>query len=191
MQLARNLAHVRVHGHGALVTRVLEHEDELIVISPPTSELETAELRVSDPVDLGLVTTEGVRWASGVVLEVEQTPAPRVHVRLVSEPLQAERRQSPRAPEALAVDLARPGAEPIRGKLVDVSSGGLRIEAPLSVAQGENVQLSVHVPDDEPIRGTAEVVHVEPRDAGFRFKLVTADDRQRLVRRAFERLARS
>jgi hypothetical protein len=189
MELARNLAHVRLHGYGVLVTRVLEHEDELVVISPPTSELETVELRVSDPVDLGLVTTEGVRWASGVVLELEQAP-PRVRVRLVSEPMQAERRRSPRAPEALAVDLARLGAEPIRGTLVDVSSGGLRIEAPLSLAQGENVQLTVHVPDSEPIRGTAEVVHVEPRDAGFRFQLVTADDRQRLVRRAFERLAR-
>jgi hypothetical protein len=64
------------------------------------------------------------------------------------------------------------------------------VEAPLELQVGDIVGMTVHVPGMNPIQATARVVHVHTESkSGLQFELAVARDRDRLVRRAFERLA--
>jgi c-di-GMP-binding flagellar brake protein YcgR len=92
----------------------------------------------------------------------------------------------------LAVDVTTPRTdEPVEGRLLDVSAGGVRLEVALDLQVGDIVGMTVHVPGARPIQATARVVHVHmgTTKSGLHFELAVASDRERLVRHAFERLA--
>jgi hypothetical protein len=190
-EITRSLVHVRAGGRRDLVARLVKLEEDSIVIGSPGSETQTYHPGLADPMEIGLITSDGVVWYSGVVAAIEPGAELRLHVKLGANHFGAERRAHPRAPDSLSVDLTTPGSsEPVSGRLIDVSAGGVRLEAPLDLTIGDIVGMTVHVPGMNPIQATARVVHLHAQSkSGLQFELAVARDRERLVRRAFERLA--
>jgi hypothetical protein len=190
-EITRNLVHVRAGGRRDLVSRLVKLDEDSIVIGSPGSETHSYVPELAEPIEIGLITAEGVVWYSGVVATVEAGAELRLRVKLGENHAGAERRAHPRAPDSLSVDVTTPRtAEPIEGRLIDVSTGGVRLEAPLDLQVGDIVGMTVHVPGARPIQATARVVHVHAATAksGLNFELAVAADRDRLVRHAFERL---
>jgi hypothetical protein len=190
VELARNLAQVRFGGRKDLVARLLDVQETEIRLATPTGREQQVIPEVGAPIDVGLLTTDGTVWFTGVVAGFEPGGSgPSVQVRLVGRTVMHDRRRDPRAPDSLPVEITSFGSsEPIAGQLVDVSASGFRVQAPLALDVAETVQVVVHVPDGEPIRVTARVVHVETDGASFELQLATAAARERLVRNAFQRL---
>jgi hypothetical protein len=190
-EITRNVVHVRAGGCRDLVARLVKLEADSIVIGSPGSETQSYLPELADPIEIGLITADGVVWYAGVVAEIEPGAELRLLVRLGANHAGAERRAHPRAPHSLSVDFTLPGStESVSGRLIDVSAGGVRVEAPLELHVGDIVGMTVHVPGMNPIQATARVVHVHTESkSGLQFELAVAHDRDRLVRRAFERLA--
>ena len=190
-EITRNLVHVRAGGRKDLVARLVKLEADSIVIGSPGSETQSYNPELADPIEIGLITADGVVWYAGVVAAIEPGAELRLLVRLGANHAGAERRAHPRAPDSLSVDFTLPGStESVSGRLIDVSAGGVRVEAPLELHVGDIVGMTVHVPGMNPIQATARVVHVHTESkSGLQFELAVARDRDRLVRRAFERLA--
>jgi hypothetical protein len=191
-EITRNLVHVRLSGWTGLVARLVDIAGDTIVIGTPTSETAPVMPELASPIDLGLVTNDGIVWYAGVVTGLEPGLPLRLRVRLVAGTVGIERRASPRVPDALEVEVVDPrSGEPVGGHLVDVSMGGLRVEAPIEVETGDALRLTVLVPEEDPIQLTARVIHVLPNHtkSGLQFELAAAADRERLVRNAFQRLA--
>jgi PilZ domain len=190
-EITRSLVHVRAGGRRDLLARLVKLEADSIVIGSPGSETQTYHPGLADPIEIGLITSDGVVWYSGVVAAIEPGAEPCLHVKLGGSHFGAERRAHPRAPDSLSVDLTTPGSsEPVSGRLIDVSAGGVRLEAPLELKVGDIVGMTVHAPGMNPIQATARVVHLHTQSkSGLQFELAVAHDRERLVRRAFERLA--
>jgi hypothetical protein len=191
LEITRNLVHVRAAGRSGLVARLIELEGGAIVIGTPTSETMPCVPELGSRIDIGLITEQGVVWYAGVVTALEPGAQLQVRAKLVGGTAGVERRSDPRAPDSLEIELMSPRFRaPVSGRLVDVSAGGLRVEAPAPVEVGEAVQMAVHVPGQDPIFVTARVVHVLPgqTETGLSFELAAAADRERLVRHAFARL---
>lgn len=189
-EIARKLVHVRVGTRRDLIAPLLELGSDSIVIGCPQNEEEAVVPELSQAVEVGLITDEGVVWYSGAVSELEPQGEQSLRVRVGEDRAGPEQRANPRAPYSLSVDVTVPGSfEPVPGRLVDVSEGGVRLSAPLDVRVGDIVGVSVHMPGGQPIQATARVVHVHRAVSGFQFELALASDRERLVRHAFERLA--
>jgi hypothetical protein len=188
--IVRKLVHVRAGGHRDLVARLLELDGDSVVIGSPASETHAYVPEFAEPVEVGLITAEGIVWYTGVVSEREPTAERCLRVRLGENQVGCEQRANPRAPYSLSIDLTIAGAaEPLAGRLLDVSTGGVRLKASAALSIGDLVGITVHVPGGQPIQATARVVHVHPDTSGLQFELALASDRERLVRRAFERLA--
>jgi hypothetical protein len=184
--IARKLVHVRAGGHPDLVARLLELDGDSVVLGVPASEAASYLPELAEPVEVGLITTEGTVWYTGVVAERE----PGLRINLGESYAGTEQRADPRAPYSLSVDLTVSGRqEPLGGRLLDVSAGGVRLTTSAALKVADVVGMTVHVPGGQPIQATARVVHVHPDASGLQFELALASDRERLVRRAFERLA--
>jgi hypothetical protein len=191
-EIARKLVHVRAGGHQDLVARLLELDGDSVVLGSPRSETQSYVPELAEPIEVGMITGDGVVWYAGVVSAREPGADRCLRVRLGQNHAGPEQRADPRAPYSLAVDVTTPGsADSVCGRLVDVSAGGVRLEAPLALEAGDIVSLIVLVPGGRPISATARVVHVrsETSSSGLQFELAVASDRERLVRQAFERLA--
>jgi hypothetical protein len=190
--ITRNLVHVRAGGRRDLVARLVKLDEGSVVIGSPGSETHSYTPELAEPIEIGLITAEGVVWYSGVVAAMEPGAELRLRVTLGENHAGAERRAHPRAPDSLTVDVTTPRTdEPVEGRLLDVSAGGVRLEVTLDLQVGDIVGMTVHVPGARPIQATARVVHVHTGTAksGLHFELAVASDRERLVRHAFERLA--
>jgi PilZ domain-containing protein len=189
-EIARKLVHIRVGARRDLIAPLLELGSDSIVIGCPRNEEESYVPELSQPVEVGLITDEGVVWYRGAVSELEPRGERSLRVRVGEDRARPEQRANPRAPYSLSVDVTVPGTlEPVPGRLVDVSEGGVRLTAPLDVRVGDIVGVTVHMPGGQPFQATARVVHVHSALSGFQFELALASDRERLVRHAFERLA--
>jgi hypothetical protein len=191
-EIARKLVHLRAGGHGDLVARLLELDGDSVVLGSPGSETHSYVPELAEPVEVGLITADGVVWYAGVVSARDPGDERCLRVRLGDYRAGTDLRADPRAPYSLAVDVTAPGASTaVCGRLVDVSSGGVRLETELALSVGDIVGMIVHVPGGHPIQATARVVHSrsETSSSGLQFELAVASDRERIVRRAFERLA--
>jgi hypothetical protein len=191
-EITRKLVHVRAGGHRDLVARLVKLDQDSVVIGSPGSETHAYLPELAEPIEVGLITAEGVVWYSGVIAAIEPGAELRLRVQLGENHAGAERRAHPRAPDSLSVDVTTPRTdEPVEGRLIDVSASGVRLEVPLDLHVGDIVGMTVHVPGARPIQATARVVHVHTGTAksGLHFELAVAADRDRLVRHAFERLA--
>jgi PilZ domain-containing protein len=191
-EVIRKIVHVRAGGRRDLVARLAKLEAGSVVIGSPGSETDSYTPRLAEPIEIGLITANGILWYTGVVAEIEPGAELLLHVRLGETQPGAERRAHPRAPDSLPVDITVPGApQSVSGRLIDVSTGGLRVEAPIALEVGDIVGMTLHVQGANPIQATARVMHVHPQSpaSGLRFELAVARDREWLVQRAFERLA--
>lgn len=190
MELVRNLASVRTPGRDDLVARLLEADESELLLGTPTGREQQFIPTIASPIDVGLVTTDGTVWYSGIVTGFEPAPGgPSVRVRVLGRTVMHERRLAPRVPDSLRVEIACFRSDtPVAGQLLDVSAGGLRVRADAELAVGEAVQVTVHVPGAEPVRLTARVAHAEANATGFEVQLATAAARDRLVRHAFQGL---
>jgi PilZ domain-containing protein len=189
-EIARKLVHVRIGARRDLIAPLLELGADSIVIGCPRNEDEAHVPELSQPIEIGLITDEGVIWYRGAVSELEPQGERSLRVRIGEDRAGADQRANPRAPYSLSIDVTAPGTiEPVPGRLVDVSEGGLRLTAPLEFRVGDIVGVTVHMPGGQPFQATARVVHVHAALSGFQFELALASDRERLVRHAFERLA--
>jgi c-di-GMP-binding flagellar brake protein YcgR len=79
--------------------------------------------------------------------------------------------------------------EQLQSLTVDLSGGGLLLDAADTLSIGEEVDFRLTLaPDTTPVKGTARVVRITPEGrCGLAFESITDLDRRRLVRFMFER----
>jgi hypothetical protein len=102
------------------------------------------------------------------------------------------RRQHVRAPLDLGVRLWTPAGR-LETHTLDVSGGGLRLPAGVPAEIGQRLGFMLSITGTAVIRGTAEVVRIDPTDgsAGLLFTDITPSDRTLLVLAVYDELRRS
>ena len=190
MEILRNLVYLRVGSHAALISRLFDIDGTDLVLGMATDDEGEVVLPDSGtPLEVGWVTKDGVQWHTAVSTGRTSWRRPSFGARLVDRPIQEERREHPRARATLDVELLPMVGEAVPGQIVDVSTGGLCVDAPVELAPDDLVQMAIAVPGEEPIRFTARVIHAAEGSYGLSFELLTLGARERLVRLAFERAA--
>lgn len=185
------LAHIRAPEGRYLVAHVREETDDTVVVEAPLDASGRWLPPAGTPVEIGSLADGGMVWAGAVVAGGGSGDGSLVALRLLGQPVPAERRRHPRAPVELEVEIHRgPGAEPLLGLCTDLGAGGLKVTVPLGLEVGDIVRVMLHPPGGEPATATARVVRrIEPSSFGFAFELFVVGGRDRVERLAFERAA--
>lgn len=185
------LAHIRAPEGRYLVAHVREETDDTVVVEAPLDASGRWLPRAGTPVEIGSLADAEMVWRGAVVIGGGAGDGTLVALRLLGQPVPAERRRHPRAPVELEVEIHRgPGAEPLLGLCTDLGAGGLKVTVPLGLEVGDIVRVMLHPPGGEPSTATARVVRrIEPSSFGFAFELFVVGGRDRVERLAFERAA--
>lgn len=192
MNAINGLVHLRVAGHGGLVSRVVEHDGDRLTIRAPLAEGGGQVLPdPAQPLDVGIVSGTGVDWFAAVVTALKPGTPPLLQLRLLGRSVGKERRGAPRAAHEIEVQLRPVSSEaPATGTLLEVSETGFRVASSHPFEVGELVQIAIPVAGEETISTTARVVHAfGGRTWGLSFELAPVDLRRRLARLAFRELA--
>ena len=109
--------------------------------------------------------------------------------------MEKERRKFKRFDAYMSVRYQLPGPEETRGIALskDLSREGLKMNAPIRLAEGSSLDLELDIPDDpKPVRTTAKVVWVQTSegkdqgyDAGIRFTMMDPVDKFRALDYAY------
>src|SRR5262245_38883552 len=81
-EIARKLVHLRVGARRDLIAPLIELGSDSVVIGCPRNAEETYLPALSQPVEVGLITDEGVVWYTGAVSELEPHGERSLRVRL-------------------------------------------------------------------------------------------------------------
>jgi hypothetical protein len=192
VELIRELVYLRLGTTSGLLARIVQLDrDSLVLTTPVDEEGRQVTPAEATPVEIGWMTKDGIEWHTAVVRGPPSGDRSGIVVRLHEmRGAQAERRAFPRAKVALDCEVAAVGTEPVRGRIVDVGSGGIAVIVPLELEPGAFVQMTVPLDGEEPIRLTASCMRTSGEGpAGFTFGLFAAGTKDRLVEHAFRRAA--
>ena len=192
MEHAPEFIHLRISGHPAYVSRVLEASHDGFLVRSPVDDGVAIVPAAGTPVDVGWMTTSGtVAWHAGVATEAEaRGDAWTFRIQMLDGTVTVERRRHPRAQVALDAEIAPVlGAAPVHATVLDIGAGGARVRVSEPLAVGDVVQLAIFPPDCEPVRLSARVIRVEGDTVAFGYELFWSGSVERLVEIAFQHAA--
>ena len=149
MEQAPEFLHLRISGHPAYVSRVLEASHDGFLARSPVDDGVAIVPAAGTPVDVGWMTTSGtVAWHAGVATEAEaRGDAWTFRIQMLDGPVMVERRRHPRAQVALEAEIAPVlGAAPVHATVLDIGAGGVRVRVSEPLAVGDVVQLAIFPP---------------------------------------------
>lgn len=193
MRLLRDLVHVRLEDRDPLVSRILELRDDGLLLTAPRDDEDRVVPEAGTPLKIGLLTDVGVSWLTAVVTGERPSDPLTFGVRFLDAAVRRERRQQPRAKVSFPVEVASfLSDQPVHGHLIDVSDAGMRAFAPLELEPDDLVQMTIFVPEGEPVRLTASVARADPGNVyALAYGLFATGSRERLVEIAFRESART
>jgi hypothetical protein len=175
-----------------LVSRVEDAGRGTLVVTPPNRLGKEVDVADGTPLVAEWVTARGLVRAPGRA-GVDRKGPKALLVSLVGEPELFQRREFVRAKSARRVKLTLLGTKlPVEGMTVDVSGGGLRVQAlATKLPVGANVDVWLDLPE-EPLEAKAQVLrHQGLMAVVLRFTEIDENERQRVVRHVFDQLRAS
>ena len=192
VELIRELVYLRVGAQTGLIARIVELDDDRLVVTMPIDEEGGHVMpKPGTPLQIGWVTKKGVEWNEAVSTDESSDESSLLCVRLLApQTTSVERRESPRAKVALDCEVSVFGSPPARGRIIDVGGGGIAAIVPLELRPGDSVTMTVFLEGQEPVSLTASCVRTSGEGpAGFTYGLFAAGSREHLVEHAFRRAA--
>jgi hypothetical protein len=175
-----------------LVSRIEDAARDTLVCTPPNKLGKEVDVAEGTSLVAEWVTARGLVRAPGRA-SIDRSGPKALLVSLIGEPELFQRREFVRAKSALRVELTLRGTKvAVEGMTIDVSGGGLRVQAMATkLPVGANVEVWLDVPDG-PIEAEAMVLrHQGMMAVVLRFTEIDENERQRLVRHVFDQLRAS
>jgi hypothetical protein len=173
-------------------------EDGLLVTTPCDGDRRPISLPLGERLDVVWSTPDGLRAVPAALAGIVLGELPRWRLEVVGVAQRGQRRDAVRAPLIAPVELGLT-VDPVLGRTVDLSEGGLRCVLDRTLDPwhavpdvGEVIRVAVALPDLT-LRCLSEVTRLFPRQDGrvelsVRFIGLTEKDQDAVRRRVFTRL---
>jgi c-di-GMP-binding flagellar brake protein YcgR len=185
-ELSPNLP-VRVAAGAERVETVLtEVEEDGVVLEVREGASVGAALGPGTEVQLEWLVSRGLKRMAGTVVGRLPGAVIRFEVRPNGQADVIQRREDVRvAVEVPVVARPKPG-EPAEGRTRDLSGGGMLVDLPVDLERGDEVPMTLELPDERPIEVVARVVRSPERDVyACAFVRIGPYDSDKIVRFAF------
>jgi hypothetical protein len=169
-----------------LYTTVKASGDGRLSVAVPTDGVREHSLDEGTKVVVEWTTPRGVMRADGYVARPVDVGVPALLLDL-GEPEVIQRRQDVRADVAVEFVLSCTSVPLAKGTTIDLSGGGMLAALPdTAIERGETTEVSLQLPDGEPLVMVARVLRVVGDGRyGFIFENLAAKDRERLIKFVF------
>jgi hypothetical protein len=192
MDQSPDFLHLRISGHQAYVSRVLEASHNSFLVRCPVDDGVPIVPDVGTPVDVGWMNVSGaVALHPAVATEYgDDGDSWTFRIQMLDEAVVVERRSHPRAAVRLDAEIAPVlGAPSVHATVLDLGAGGARLHVHDQLNVGDVVQLAIFPPDGEPVRLSARVIRVDGDTCAFTYELFWSGSVERLVEIAFQQAA--